>query len=250
MPRCGSTVLSMHLASMPGVVLLSEVHPTNFVSHPCDQACDWYNLLTPAESELWKKRHGCAEVLALLNERATDASKTLLVREWSYRDFKYADQPQPLLPTWTSSIARHCHHYVDEVLRVSLVREPVDQWLSFQELNTRTGRIHPDDLASCMSSYRRFAEMATTTEVVKFEDFTCEPEETLKYVCSLLDLPYADVGDAWRTCSKVTGDPERVRSFQKVEVLPKKSVSPETLEALRQNQDYLETCQLLDYPTR
>lgn len=251
MPRCGSTLLSAHLASMPKIALLSEIHPSHLVSHPCDQAHHWHRLITLSEAQAWKLEDPpLGELLTRIYARACHAELKLVVREWSYRDFRDWNEPNPLHPKWSSSLLRHCSSYFGQILRASLVREPVDQWLSFQKFNTRTGGKNPTDLASFTRSLRHFAEMAVTGPLVRFEDLTRYPETTVRQVCALLDLPYADVGDAWRTCTKVTGDPATVRSYQSVEVLPQRPVDPETLAQLRDCEDYLTTCRLLGYPPR
>lgn len=250
MPRSGSTLLSAMLTSLPDVVLLSEVHPTlPLVGHPCDQARDWHGLLTPCEAEAWKEKYCYGEILARLNDLALFRGKTLVVREWSYPDHKLPEEETPLLPTWWSSTARHCNFYFDELQRMSLVREPVDQWLSFQKFNERChdDEKSPTDLRSVMKSYRHFAEMAATTALVRFEDLTVAPKLFLQRVCSLLKVPYTDVGDAWKTCTKVTGDPATMISHPTVEVLPRKPVDPKTLARLRSCEDYLATCRLLHY---
>lgn len=255
MPRCGSTLLAAHLASMKHVTLLSEVHPTlPLVGHPCDQARDWHGLLDDEEAKEWKQRLSFAEIVVRLHDRAASANRHLVMREWSYPDFKkqHTSETPPTLPTWRSSIARCCDACFNSMSRISLVREPVDQWLSFQSFNDRCRKDKRSslDLPIIMRSYRAFAEMAATTEIVRFEDLTRDPETTLRRVCLLLDVPYVDVKDAWKTCAKVTGDPEVMKSHPSVEVLPQKTVAPNVLNELRSCDDYLATCQLLQYPPR
>jgi hypothetical protein len=250
MPRCGSTMLSMHLASMPDVVLLSEIHNSHLVSHPCDQALHWHGLVSAAEASAWKREHSCAMTLAMLCDRAAEAGKKLVVREWSFGDFCRPELRSSLYPTWGSTIACDARAYFTKTLRASLVRDPVDQWLSFQKFNRRTKGKRPDDLASCMATYRAFAEMASTTTIFRFEELTQEPEATLRRICETLQVPYSNVGDAWKTCTKVTGDPELVKTYEKVEVLPPRPVDAATLAELRSCDDYLATCRMLGYPPR
>lgn len=250
LPRCGSTLLAAHLASMEHVALLSEVHPTlHLVGHPCDQSRDWHGLLNDEEAKVWKLILPFAEVIARLHDRASSSNQYLVVREWSYPDFK---KPLPMTPTWRSSTACCCRNYFDVAKRISLVREPVDQWLSFQAFNNRCreDKRSNTDLHTFMRTYRAFAEMAATTEVIRFEDLTRSPETTLQRVCHLLDIPYTDVGDDWKTCTKVTGDPVLMRAHPTVEALPQKVIGHDVLVELSTSDDYLAACRLLHYLPR
>ena len=85
MARSGGTVICRCLGSMRDVVLLSEIHPAGRAYFdPLQQAHEWHGLLT--EQDILRARTGqidFATAIALIDQRARDSGKILLLRDWS-----------------------------------------------------------------------------------------------------------------------------------------------------------------------
>ncbi len=67
------------------------------------------------------------------------------------------------------------------VVRASLVRHPLDQWISLKEYGV-SGSYR---LTDYLYGYRKFAEMSAEIGFVRYEDFTCNQDETLKNLFSI-----------------------------------------------------------------
>ncbi len=240
--RCGSTLVSACLASLPRVVLISEVHPRLSVYPPLDQARS-HDLVGEADVEAWKDL-SFGDQLARIAERAEQRKLLLVVRGWTYLDFLDGNS--------RSSIVDACKDKFEHIRRACLVREPVDQWRSHLAFASDPRLA---DLDYFMAMYRRFAEMAESTYYVKYEDFAANPVVSLLRLCARLDLPYAGVVDAclpeaWKECSSLSGDLTSLHRHDQIEVHPRKPITTDVLAKLRHIDDYRTACRLLNYPPR
>jgi predicted O-linked N-acetylglucosamine transferase (SPINDLY family) len=246
MARSGGTLIAQCLGALPGVALLSEIHPkgVRFIS-PLRQAHDWYGLLTAeevADLEPDLERR-FVEAIALIESRARAAGLRLVLRDWSHLDYVgLPDDPAPSGRSALSSVLADRFN----IRETCTVRHPIDQWESTRRLATLRGRV---TLEQFLVAYRRFAENAVATGYLRFEDFAAAPEPGVRVLGRRLDLPYDPVFLAnWSTNDKVTGDlrqPDRRRTEI---VRPKRRPSePGLLERFVAHPDYAPALALLGY---
>ena len=241
--RAGGTLVSKCLGAMNNIVLLSEIHPLGtHLFNPVAQAHDWYNLIQPEETRKFGYR---ARVVGLVERRCRASGKTLVIRDWAHLDFighPFIEKP-PYKLQLTDALAP-----VFSLGQFSLVRHPVDQWISTSRLKIMQGQLTLDIF---LAGYRRFAEQSVKTGFMRFEDFTHEPAQQMKRLCEHLNINY-DPGfiNRWQANTRVTGDTSKMsRGSRMNEIRPlvKHTVENSLMVKFRNNSDYQQAIKLLGY---
>lgn len=243
--RSGGTVVGKCLGSMDGVVLLSEIHPAVIADLSLiEQANKWYHLFSPEDIQ-WLMQKGTIEfreAVAMINERCTEQGKTLVIRDWSYIDFIGVPyRSQPCFSLKTADVLKKQF----SIAHTSLVRHPIDQWLSLKGLV----RMENVTLEMFLQGYFRFAEYCADIGFTRYEDFTRDPEKQLRILCDRLDLNF-DPGfkNRWANYSNITGDIYGAgRGGNEIKPLPRREMEPGLLEMFKENNDYLRSIELLGY---
>lgn len=250
MARSGGTLISKCLGSMGSVALLSEIHPLGTQQfNPLQQAVAWHNLISKGEAKSWartRKRLTFNDVMAEINRRARERGQSLVVREWSHLDV--IGRPfvkPPLRPVMIDALAERF-----EIAQAITVRHPVDQYLSLVRLDVVQGMAVEEYLRGC----RVFAEWAHAEGFVKYEDFTADPDASLRILCDKLRVEFdASYAERWASYDKVTGDTAKANTGRgaaesRIRSLPRRETPEGLLETFRANADYARTLELLGYP--
>lgn len=220
-------MISRCLASMNGVVLLSEIHPLGVrMFDPLQQAHSWYGLVTEDDLQrLQGQRIAFADAIGLIARRCAEQGRLLVLRDWSHLD--YTGIPYAA-PVYRCRLAESLQDGFD-LVRTSTVRHPLDQWLSLSTKPALRGRLDP---ARYLEGVERFAEDAVSVGFARYEDFTRAPDDTLRAICAALELPF-DPGyrDRWAGYANVTGDVMPGRGGAEIRPLPRQPVDPEERRA-------------------
>ena len=250
MARSGGTAISKRLASMSGIVLLSEIHPLGTkIFNPLAQAHEWHRLLTP--SDLRQLRDNSAIVfqdsIALIAQRCREQQKTLIIRDWSHLDFTAI--PFLSVPTYELTLANMLAERL-EVIHTATVRHPIDQWLSLyvhlqQDQNMQGKNLTLDRF---LLGYLKFAEESVRIGFMRYEDFVRSPDAKLKILCARLAISFdARYKDRWYTYSKISGNTIGNRGGEEIAPLPRRKVEPNLLNEFARNADYQNAIKLLGY---
>jgi len=247
--RTGGTVISKCIASLPGVVLLSEVHPVGMgfkqlrLYNPLVQAGAWFGLISRREFDKAEAEGmGFAEAIALIEGRASARGKVLVIRDWTHLD--YTGLPFVRRPPMRMLLPEALADRFD-LTRIATVRHPIDQWLSLTKL-PGYDRIRP---AMFMPGYRRFAEHAAEMGFIRYEDFTRQPDAQMRLLCGRLDLAFdTSYASRWADYRTITGDNTgRSSGSRRIEPLPRRQTDPALLEEFRNLPDYGLAIRLLGY---
>jgi hypothetical protein len=246
--RSGGTVISRCLGCMDGVVLLSEVHPDNMaVTQPIRQAKEWFGLVTDAEIARWKRSGppSLLQLVALCESRARAKRRRLVLRDWTHLDFVGVPYAEPSYRFRVGEALGDAY----EIREAITVRHPMDQFLSLAGLPNMAGRLtEPGYLQGCAM----FARHAASVGFVRYEDFTTDPDASLRTLCDRLgivfDPAWADKWHAYRTISgDAPGSGSRGSSSGEIRALPRADAPGPLLERFRASGDYREACSLLGY---
>lgn len=249
--RSGSTLMCKCLGSMQGINLLSEIHP-QAVNHfnPLDQAHEWFGLLTPEDvSSLQNTAPSFSGAIRLIDQRSSERGDRLVIRDWAHLDF--VGVPFLPAPSFRLRLAEDLANAFD-LKQIAFVRHPIDQWLSLSRLEIMqqpiaSGRFSIDTF---IHGYLRFAQQCAGFGLIRYEDFTQAPAETMKQVCGKLDLPYdPSFIDKWRSYTTITGDVVSTRGGNEIRQLKRRDVSDETLEHFTNNPEYPQLLDVLGYCT-
>lgn len=241
--RTGGTTISKCLAVMPGVALLSEIHPLGIEKiSALHQAMNWFGLIDQAEIERLGSHPDFAASIRLIAERASARGLRLVLRDWSHLDFAGA----PLVETPALRLTTAETLAADFRLRqIATVRHPIDHWQSLRRVPLMRGKI---DLDRFLKGYRRFAELAVPMGFLRFEDFCLRPEESLKVLCDALDLVY---DPAWRLrwagYDRITGDETAQRGAEEIKPPRRRPLEPGLADAFLKHPDYQPALALLGY---
>lgn len=243
MARTGGTTISKCLAVMPGVALLSELHPLGMEKFdPLRQAGDWYGLVGPEDIARLGPHPDFVAGIRLIAARAEARGLRLVIRDWSHLDFTgppLVREPSCRLLT-AETLAPHFR-----LRQVATVRHPIDQWQSLRRVPLMRGRI---DLDRFLKGYRRFAELCPALGFVRFEDFCADPEAALKRLCAALDIPF-DTGwrARWAGYDRITGDEGARRAAGELTLPRRRPLEPGLADAFLKHPDYRPALELLGY---
>jgi len=244
--RSGGTVVNQCIGSLPNVVILSEVNPIGFPSDTFKdirtvraQAKQWYGIEVGTDSFV--------EGIVKLHERCQRERKFLVIRDWSYNNFRTADllDGQPSVNRLLTYELLKAH---DLDLKVfALARDAIDVWLS-------SGK---PEMLSFFSMYLKYVQTLLAVEnlmIFKFEDFCSAPDEFMGLLCKFTDLTFSASYKNYRFFDKVLGDIQvkggsRGKIQGMIRPLPRKRIPKRLVVELNSCKDMILANQLLDYPT-
>jgi hypothetical protein len=240
--RTGGTVLSKCIASMAGVVLLSEINPRGLRwMNPLLQAHSFHELLRKDDLAplLAGATLGFDAAIRLIHARAAERGAALVLRDWTHLDYVGLPFVQP---TYALGLERALAGSF-RVVKTASVRHPIDQWLSLSRLDVMQGKLDRDLF---LRGYRRFAEQAATMGFLRYERFVDEPDAALRVLCERLELPFDPTyRDRWSTYERLTGEVAGRRD--RIAAPARPPLSGALLDAFAANQDYRDSLEMLGY---
>ena len=244
--RTGGTLVSRCIGSMDGVALLSEIHPYGAQIGPnfnvLAQAKNWYQLFQNEQPT--DKRYAFNEILVLIAQGMEDKGLQLVVRDWVHLDFMAV--PFISEPYYHSRLVESLQSDFD-IVQYHLVRHPVSQWLSTNNLAVIKGRL---SLQQYLQGYYHYACLCVANGYVRYEDFTHEPELIMRQICEHLRLDY-DPGfvEKWANYNKITGDTDRNGGAKDTVIKPTQPlvVDASLYEQLHSCDYYRQSLELLGY---
>lgn len=189
----GGTIISRSIASLPHVLLLSEVHPLAHLRLPSEdpeycptdlirQVCLDHNNRDPLLClALW------TGAIDSLQRELLKQDLCLVLRSHSHIDFFTGPFPAESSLVSTSLISRH------RLLELFSVRHPLDSWISM----TKMGWDKHFRFVSFAEFCRRCLAMTkalANTPILRYEDFTLAPQKSLQTISRHLELSYSQDG--------------------------------------------------------
>lgn len=248
MARSGGTIISKCLACMEKIALLSEIHPYGYKKqyiNPLAQAHQWFGLLNPGD--IARIQNGpppsFADAVELIKRRCDERGLALVIRDWSHLDF--TGWPHVSKPAYKLTTAKTLSRRF-KVISSASVRHPIDQWLSFRESQSWTGK--ELTLDRYLYGYRKFAEQAAKIGYVRYEDFTDEPALILEKLCNKLGIPFDPLfNEKWNDYKWITTATRARDGGSVISNRPRRHVDAELLESFSRNKDYRFAVELLGY---
>jgi hypothetical protein len=227
----GGSIICQCLAAMPGVAMLSEIHPDMGMlarANPLKQAQRAYGLIS--EQEL--AAH-FVEQIRTIHANAQQRSMILLLRDHLHADF--------IAPGHYES---RCAGVLGEsmpMVRAASVRHPIDVWLGLQHNGWLEWTI-PQYCARLV----HVARCAREVGFVQYEEFTLDPGATLEKLCALLEIPFdAEFQNRLDSVSHITG--ASGRQSLAIEPRPRRQCDEATLDTFEACPTYHEALDTLGY---
>ena len=234
-PRVGGTLFSRILGCDPSVLLLSEVHPSL-------DGADIRKQLEAGSLHLGGsfERAGYVELISRLMK---SDNRTLIVRDHTHKNFTLASGNSYELESLDVLEAAGF-----EVLPITLVRHPADQYLSCL---SREGMVKYMTIDHFCKGYVQFANKTGAIEHVRYEDVTTYPHQTMQKVASVLRTDFIPESiSRFSENHGVSGDrdqPSRGYDLSEIQTLRRRSGFDEVLEEMGKNRDLREICDRFGY---
>jgi hypothetical protein len=252
--RSGGTIISKCVASLPGNVLLSEVHPRWAFFDPADQAHDWFGLITESERQEFRSSADYVQRIQLIHSRCAERGLHLIIRDWTHVDFFHG--PYAAGPVFRLSQYECLKEHFD-IRHIAIIRHPLDTYLSLRQISPYRHVSFSDYLPR----FRLFADIARSIGYVRYEDFCDDPHAVVGRICKTLDVNYADdfvkryanytniTGDVYGEDLKSTqtGEPVGARVSEEIRRPPRRAEPMWLAPQLRDNILYRDTLKSLGY---
>lgn len=237
--RSGGTLLARCLASLPAVMLFSEVNPRRWPGAGNGR----YTL--NAQARAWHgielRAQGFADGASELAAYAAREGKHLVFRDWSVIDFvpmkENGFKPAGRFSAWDALAV------LPQVRAFGFIRDAIDVWIS---------NGCRDDF---FRYYRAYLEalIGLGIPIYRYEDFCADPDLFMQRLCAEMGLPYDPGYQAFHRVGAVTGDvdlptPSRGMRFGRVVNLPRRRISSAQRKWLKQNEDARAVNRLAGYP--
>lgn len=199
----GGTLISKCIAAQPNVFLLSEMHPTTRLG------LDFSNAQYTPRDVVTQAIYGHIPNIDSLAERifvqniietekhVRNLGGYLVIRAHSHSDY-CTNQPVPVIDTITRLLSPHFN-----IKQLITIRNPIDSFLSLQE--NKWVHFNPGEFDEYCRRFIVFAKSFSKDEVVKYEDFVVNPDDTLLKVAKILFLPFKDCSLEYIDVFKISG---------------------------------------------
>jgi len=250
MARSGSTLMCKCLGCMQGTALLSEIHPAaTQMFNPLNQAQGWFSLLNKKDIARLENGQslGFVEAIQLIERRCRQKKLHLVIRDWAHLDF--TGLPFIETPSMSPALAETLQNHFS-LIRVAMVRHPMDQWLSLSRLELMQESIKSGKLSvqSFMAGYEAFARESAGIGFVRYEDFTHHPQKSMQALCNMLELRFDPAFlERWAEYKTITGDIQSTRGGNEITPLQRRSFDTSLMQQFEKEYSYHNSLALLGY---
>lgn len=240
----GGTLISKCLAAMPNIQLISEVDP---LSTPQKQSGKPLFAPTDIATLARQSTRGTSQgliiefflsSLSLLYSETTLAGQRLILRDHSHSHF-CTGAAVPERPSLRALVVSRF-----PVLSIITVRHPLDSYMSLRTNNWV--QFSPSSFDEYCNRYIAFLECYQDVPVVRYEDFVGAPQDVMKTICRLLDIPFSDQFIELFDVFDLTGDSGRRGAA--IEPRHRRSVDDSTADELGRSFSYRNLLDRLNYP--
>jgi hypothetical protein len=238
----GGTLISKCLASMPNTQVLSEVEPhSNLVE---------LKRLAFAPTDLVQlckaSSRGCDTELV---SQVFLAGLEAIYRDCKQKGIRLILRGHPHshycsgfrtaeTDTLTEVVAREY-----PCLSLVTVRHPLDSFLSLEAQGWKDFR--PFSLEEYSKRYLVFLSDHSDSPIVKYEDFTKDPQVTMRKICEVLSLRFQPGFETLFGVHRLSGDSGR--SSARIGNRPRRQLSPEVAREARDSESFHHLCDVLGY---
>lgn len=240
----GGTLLAKCLATLPNVVLLSEIDPlSRLMQIPPDQkpAFAPTDIFLP----LLQSQHGVSERVILETfQAAVGAARDGLARHGQRLILR--DHAHSQFCTSADADMRPTLHEIlregGPVLSLVTIRHPLDSFIALD--HNRWDHFQPFTLDDYSHRYLRFLDRHDDVPVVKYEEFVLNPEAGLQRMCDILALPFTPLALDLISAMPLSGDSGRASSV----IAPRdRRPVPQAIDSQRGAAHYASLCLRLGY---
>ncbi len=242
----GGTILSRAIASQPGAVFLSEIHPHAYLRSASPRH---HYLPTDLLQQLSLTRNGAdptllnatfrGAIISLQQELET-SGRHLVIRSHSHSEF-FVGEPLTTKPLISELLAPHW-----PLRQLLTVRHPLDSWLSLLQsawLEQQTYR----ELGPYCERILIMLEACKAMPWIRYEEFCGQPEALLQQICDLLMLPFDPMVLEKERLLQVKISGNSGRSANIIKITPRRQVPEAVASEATVAEPYRQVCERLGY---
>ncbi|MDD2464765.1 MAG: sulfotransferase [Desulfobulbus sp.] len=241
----GGTLFAKCIAALPGVVVLNEIDPYSSLGidkngkgifNPTDIIALLHQSFSDIDENLIEE--------VFLNDIETIAiniskkGRQLVLRDHSHSAYLVGDKIR---------MQKNLHKLLRlrfDLKSIVTVRNPIDSFLSLRHNNW----IHytPQTFDEYCYRYIHFLQDHHELPIVRYEDFVSNPEKTLKYICSILNISYSTNFIHLFSKFKFSGDSGR--SGDIIEPRQRREYDQYFIDEVNSSYNYSKILEILRYP--
>lgn len=241
----GGTLICKCIAAMPNVQLLSEVDPLSTLRWnravpqfaPTDTALQLRQSTRGTSESLLVRLF--AGNLRLIHAETSSLGQRLVLRDHAHSHFCVGPEVPPR-PTLREMLPAEL-----PALSVVTVRHPYDSLASL--INNGWVHFQPGTLDEYCRRYLAFLDRHADLPVLQYEAFVERPVETMRTICTILRLPFAEGFVEVFDVFKLTGDSGR--AGQHIEPRPRRPLPAALRDEVAHSPACAALCRRLDYDT-
>ena len=239
----GGTLISKCIASMPNTQLLSEVDPLNSPAkqsrrpqfNPTNMVALMRDSTRGASDELIVELF--LGDLKIVYDDIISKGGNLVLRDHAHSHFCMGPAVQQR-PSLLEMVASRF-----QTLSLITVRNPVDSFISLR-LN-KWVFFSPASFDEYCGRYLAFLKAYEGVPIIRFEDFTAEPDMVMKKICEFLKLPFNPQFKELFSVFKISGDSGR--SGDVIQSRPRREIDPALIEEIAASENFTRLGSLLGY---
>ena len=229
LPRSGGSIISKSISAHKDIVLLSEIHPEGSkvikkrgaeakFADPLYQFQNWYKLLSNDEfKKIEENNLNFLQKIITINNKVKDQNKILVIRDWSFID--YLGQPY-IDPTNKNTLFELLNKQFN-VKNLFLIRDPLEIFLSCMKNLDFFPKNYSFD--KFLDGYDYFIKDISLDNTITFEEFTSDPNKTLKKISNILNFKF---------------DPNYLDNLKKIKITGDREALIATNIKIKQNTGY------------
>lgn len=230
----GGSLISKCIDAMPNVYLMSEVHPLarkhlggggqKFT--PSDVITCAYYAGIPNIEKLAEEIF--ASSIKVVIKALDSYGSHLVLREHSHTDFCIGSQALN-----SNSVTRLLSEEYN-VLSLITLRNPIDSYISLKK--NRWVQFEPENFDEYCKRILQFLDTYQKSKIIYYENFVKSPKKTMKTICKVIQIPYADDFMGYFDVRKITGDSGR--SSKNIEKKTRRIIDDETMLEIKNSKHY------------
>lgn len=223
--RSGGTLVNRFLGVHADCLVLSEVNPAVSYKPLVEQAVEWLKLIDAREKQQFSNLTYAGQVL-LLEQRAREAGKHLVIRDWVTVNFLANTAQFHRHPSGALEQILYLRNAGFQPLSVVVARRAIAVYKSIVDNFDQFRNLTVDEFANAYLSY---AQAVCRLPVFQLEHISRRPEREIPRIISALNLPAVDIDEVLQRFSHFnacTGDntlarkPNSTKSGQNISVHP------------------------------
>ncbi len=252
--RSGGTIISKSVSAQKDIILLSEIHPDGpkimekmgaepKYADPLYQFQSFYKLFNSDElKNIRETKLNFLEKIKIINKKAKDQNKILIIRDWSFVDYF----GKPFIEPTKKNVLFEILSKDFEIKNIFIIRDPLENYISC--CRKLVFFLKNYSFNQFLASYESYIKSIPKGSHINFEEFTENPENILRKISLKLNFNFDKEYLKNMEHVKITGDKQAYSSDNiiKIKKIGNEILNEDQKEKINKNEKYIEIKNILD----